>query len=258
MITRYTTLLLSLTLLACTKQTKLAPDAFYTQGNTNRMAAEWEPAAGVMVAWPLAIPYKLVVELANDSQLITLIENEQAGREARRWYAQWGIDTTRVRFAVAPQSVDAWWVRDWVAEESYLDEETKKHYKTMGWRGGDALHCRTRALWDKDMLYMTAKRLPASVGKNEPLIVYTTIIDYSKKGLVANSPKLHWRVRGEAAWQETPLTEADTATHFMATIPAKAAAGTIEYYLTATSTSGRTETLPRTAPAGYYSVRRGE
>lgn len=491
---RHLTLLFACSLLACTKQTQPATDAYYTQGNANRMAAEWEPAVGVMVAWPLAVPYKLVVELANDSQLITLVANEQAGREARRWYARWGIDTTRVRFAVAPQGVDAWWVRDWgpyavfgpdgtmklgdpryiystpatspscsdslrfiykdsrgrpvlteaedqatgavgrslgvpvldlpfistggnvandgqhtafstciltnenrfngtaddaffsrnntllglsrynilsnyepagiqhidcllklldeerilvarppvghplravydrivadelsqlktaygrpyellridtapfdgrdeldaytnslilnktiyvplfgiaqdtvalrqwseampgyrvkgftyrLSEEPNLPEETQKHYGTMGWRGGDALHCRTRALWDSAMLYMSAKRLPPRTTANQPLTVYATIIDYSRRGLVENSPKLRWRVRGEGAWREISLKKADDPTHFSATLPANATTGTIEYYLTATSVSGRTETLPRTAPVGYYTT----
>jgi agmatine/peptidylarginine deiminase len=500
MMNRYVLLSLACGLLAFARQTQpiQVPDSpYYSQGSGSRMAAEWEPAVGVMVAWPLALPHKLVVELAHDSRLITLVDNVSAGREARRWYARWGIDTTRVRFVVAPQGVDAWWVRDWgpygvfgpdgsmklgdpryiystpetgpacadslrflfkdsrgrpvrtetddaatriigsalgipvldlpfistggnvandgqhaafstcvllnenrydgtpddgffsrnstllglsryhmlsnyeplgiqhidcfmklldeerilvarpptshplravydrivdeelrplktaygrpyellrldtapfnedpnglaaytnslilnktiyvplfgiaqdsvalrqwseampgyrvkgftyrLADEPYVDEGTRKNYGAMGWRGGDALHCRTRALWDSAMLYMTLKRLPATVKVREPLTVYATLIDYSRKGLVANSPKLRWRVRGEGAWREVPLTQADAPTHFTATLPAGKAVGTVEYYVTATSRSGRTETLPRTAPAGFYTVRR--
>ncbi|MEO7523311.1 MAG: hypothetical protein ABIT58_04415, partial [Ferruginibacter sp.] len=33
---------------------------FYVQGNNNRIAAEWEPASGTLVAWPLSVPYMLV------------------------------------------------------------------------------------------------------------------------------------------------------------------------------------------------------
>ena len=49
---------------------------YFTQGNLNRTAAEWEPAQGTMVVWPLSVPYKLVVELSKDNHLYTLIAND--------------------------------------------------------------------------------------------------------------------------------------------------------------------------------------
>ncbi|HAD12950.1 MAG TPA: hypothetical protein DCF33_11005 [Saprospirales bacterium] len=466
---------------------------YYTQGNANRTAAEWEPAKGTLVAWPLALPHKLVVELAKDNHLYTLVENDTIRAEAQKWYNQWGIEASHNTFVYVPRGIDFWWTRDWgpsaifmpdgkmkladanclyvpprakwgctdalyslfsdkqhetleseiddntivplgkglnlevlnlpfintggnfmtdglgtafstcimvnenkfhqVPEAQYfklnqdlqginnyhinsnfekmgiqhidcfmklLDEERilvaeppvnhelhavyekiienelkklktvygrpyeilrlktdrydgaklaaytnsiivnktiyvplfqikadsialqtwrnampgyvvkgfefalkdepiisddlKDHYKEYGWKSGDALHCRTRAVWDSEMLFITVKRLPAKVAPNASLIVYATIIDYSKKGLEPDSQKLHWRIKGEQNWNEEPLNSTDGNTHFNATIPAKATHKTIEYYISAASKSGSRETMPRTAPGGFYTV----
>ena len=51
---------------------------YYTQSSSNRMTAEWEPAAGTLITWPLCISYKLAVELAKDNKLFTRVEDESA------------------------------------------------------------------------------------------------------------------------------------------------------------------------------------
>lgn len=482
-------------ILACQSQEGPQENNYYTaQANANRTAAEWEPAKGTLVAWPLALPYKLVVELAKDNHLYTLVENDTIKAEAQKWYDQWGIDATSNTFVYVPRGIDFWWVRDWgpnalftpsgemkladanclyvppraewgcsdtlyslfsdkphesleseiddativplgkglklevlnlpfinpggnfmtdglgtafstcilpaenkfhnipeaqyfklnkdlqginsyhilsnfekmgiqhidcfmklldeermlVAEppadhESYLvyenivqnelrklknvygrpyeilrlktarydgeklaaytnsiivnktiyvplfqiqadslalqtwrkampgyvvkgftfalkDEpflatDTKAQYSSgYGWKNGDALHCRTRAVWDSEMLFITVKRLPAKVAPNASLTVYATIIDYSKKGLESKSLKLFWRVKGEQNWKAESLKPADNSTHFNATIPIKASNKPIEYYISAVSKSGNRETMPRTAPTGFYTV----
>jgi hypothetical protein len=142
-------------------------------------------------------------------------------------------------------------------DEPIVSKAMQEHYKSgYGWNFGDALHCRTRAVWDSEMLYITVKRLPAKVAPNEPLTVYATIIDYSKKGLENQSQKLHWRIKGEQNWKEETLKPTDTDTHFAATMPTEASNKTIEYYISAASKSGKSETMPRTAPNGFYTVKR--
>lgn len=466
---------------------------YYTQGNANRTAAEWEPAIGTMITWPLSVPYKLAVELAKDNHLYTLIDNETAKIDAIKWYTKWGIDLSNVSFVVAPQGIDASWTRDWgpsavftpdgtmflgdgkyiyatpgsglgcndtlsfmykdkdnniikteiddnatvpvgkrlnipvldlpfittggnvitdglgtafsscillgenrffnveepqffslnrnllgfrkyhilsnfekfgiqhvdcfmklldeerilVAEppkdhelyaiyeniverelkplktvygrpyeivrikqgrykadglaaytnsiivnktiyvplfqikedsaalqlwqqimpgytikgftydlkdEPLVSDDIKQKYKDYGWNFGDALHCRTRAVWDAEMLFISVKRLPARVISNEKLTVYATIIDYSKKGLVPNSQKLHWRIKGERNWKTEMLLSTGKDTQFSATIPFADINKIIEYYVSASSVSGKTETMPRTAPVGFYSL----
>jgi agmatine deiminase len=471
-------------------QKKPNGNEYYTQGKSNRTVAEWEPAIGTMITWPLCVPYKLAIELAKDNHLYTLIDNDTAREEAIKWYTEWGMDLDRVSFVVAPQGIDAWWTRDWgpsavftpegnmhlgdgkyifatpssglscddsltfiyttqdnkilkteiddnatvpigkalnlpvldlpfintggnvltdgigtafsscilLAENRFfkvsdpqffnlndsllglknyhilpnfekfgiqhldcfmklLDEERilvaeppKDHelysvyenivekelkslktvygkpyeiirikigryeddnlaaytnsiivnkniyvplfqikedslaiqswqqampgytvkgftyalkdepivnnditrkYKAYGWNYGDALHCRTRAVWDKEMLYLTVNRPSINASSEEPFTIHTTIIDYSKKGLKPNAQKLYWRLQGEQKWNEVPLKNDYHNTHFKASIPSKST-NKIEYYLSASSNSDKTETRPRTAPIGFY------
>lgn len=464
---------------------------YYTQITSNRTAAEWEPAIGTMIVWPLSVPYQLVVELAKDNHLYTLVPNDSAKNEAAKWYTRWGIDSNSNTFIYAAQGIDAWWTRDWgpstvftadgqmklgdgkyiystpntgigcddtlhflytakdspvtktetddnatlplakglgvevidlpfintggnvltdglgtafstcillnenkfynvtrgqflklnkellgfsnyniisnfekggiqhidcfmklldeerilVAEpppdhelypiyqniidtelkklktpygrsyeilriktERYKEErlaaytnsiiinktiyvplfqiqqdsaaliawqnampgytvkgfafalkdepivsnELKDHYKEYGWNNGDALHCRTRAVWDAQMLFMSTKRITADVDAKNKNIVYCTIIDYSKKGLVKENCQTLWRVAGETDWKTVTLTQTENPQHFFAEIPYHQKGSTVEYYLSAESTSGKKETQPRTAPLGFY------
>lgn len=464
---------------------------FYTQGDHNRVSAEWEPALGTMIVWPLCIPHKLVIELAKDNHLYTLVENENSKREALKWYTEWGIEPTKNTFVYAPQGVDSWWVRDWgpgavftpggqmkladgkyifstplsgiacgdslgfenrtkdnkiirtetedsttlylgkalnielqdlpfintggnvetdglgtafstcillnenqffgVSEEKFkdlnrnllgfdryniisnfekrgiqhidcymklLDEERilvieppqdhklykiyedivqnelsklkspygrpyeilriktgrywwqqlaaytnslilnktvyvplykisedsialrrwqelmpgyaikgfefdlkdepfvapqmKDHYGAYGWNSDDGLHCRTRAIWDTAMLFISTKRVEPETNSKNKNIVYTTIIDYSKKGLIKEKCELFWRISGEIHWNRVKLSQAEGKDHFYASIPYAKPGARIEYYVSATSNSGKTETQPRTAPAGTY------
>jgi agmatine/peptidylarginine deiminase len=460
---------------------------YYTQGNSNRTVAEWEPAKGTMVAWPLGLPYKLIVELAKDNHLYTLVENDSAKKEAQKWYAIWGIDTARNTFVDVPHGIDFWWARDWgpsavftpdskmklsdgkyiystpvtaigcndplkflyydkenkiikteiddnavvplskglnmevldlpfictggnfltdglgtafstcillnenkfynVSDEQYfklnkdlqginnyhiisnfekmgiqhidcfmklLDEERilvaepptdhelypvyenivqnelkklktvygrpyeilrlktsrydkehlaaytnsiivnktiyvplfqikedsealqtwrkvmpgytvkgfefalkdepiltkemKEHYISgYGWNGGDALHCRTRAVWDNEMLFISTKRIDKVVDSKYQNIVYTTIIDYSKKGLVKDKTQLFWRVLGESNWRVAQLNSTENENLFFYEIPYHKRGTTVEYYVSAESKSSRKETQPRTA-----------
>ena len=90
------------------------------------MAAEWEPALGTLITWPLSIPYKLVIELANDNKLFILVANETSQKEAVTWLSKWHIDPQHVKFIRAPQGIDAWWVRDWGPPAVFTADGTMK------------------------------------------------------------------------------------------------------------------------------------
>ncbi|MBK9045005.1 MAG: agmatine deiminase family protein [Saprospiraceae bacterium] len=140
-------------------------------------------------------------------------------------------------------------------DEPLVSPEMKKHYRDYGWNHGDALHCRTRAIWDKDMLFITFKKLPAMVEAGEPLTVYATIIDYSKKGLEKDAQKLYWRPKGKKEWNEIPLKKDGDITRYKTDISLqKGQKGIFEYYISAASLSGKRENKPRTAPEGFYTV----
>ena len=493
---RFTIIIPALILFACSDNSKKSEELteinYYTQGDHNRVAAEWEPAIGTMIAWPLSLPHQLVIELAKDNHLYTLVASEPAAKDALHWYAKWGIDPAKNTFVFAPQGDDSWWVRDWgpsaaftpdgkmkladgkyiystpyskiqcddalgfiykskdnkiietkiddqassylgkslnieifdlpfintggnvltdgigtafstcilinenkffgVAKEKFLtlnknllgfdrynilsnfekegiqhidcfmklldeerilvseppkdhalyqiydnivrneltklrspygrpyeilriksdryyeealavytnsiiinktvyvplfhirqdslalqrwrevmpgyrikgfefgfadepaiDQKIKSHYKNnYGWDGNDALHCRTRAIWDPGMLFISTKRIEPEVSSKHSNIVYTTIIDYSKKGLIKDQCKLFWKINGELNWNSGILTHADGPNHFSIEIPYHKSGTTIEYYIAAASNSGRIETMPRSAPLGFY------
>ena len=123
----------------------------------------------------------------------------------------------------------------------------------LGWRSFDALHCRTRAVWDPQMLYIAVDRPPRLGEPDVEYVVTAEIVPYSGEPLLANRLKLHWRIPTEDRWQERRLERGPDG-RFRAPLPAVAAGAEIEFYVGATDASGRTERSPRTAPRSAYRI----
>ena len=83
--------------------------------STNRVAAEWEPAIGTIVVWPLDLPHQLIIELAKDAKLYVMVPNDEEIVIAKEWLTKWNIDLNQVEFIVSAQGLDSWWARDWGA-----------------------------------------------------------------------------------------------------------------------------------------------
>jgi agmatine/peptidylarginine deiminase len=98
----------------------------FSPSHRPRMAAEWEPAVGVLIAWPLSIPYKLVIALSEDTKLYTLIADTKSKQEAIKWFSKWGIMPDRVKFITAPQGEDISWTRDWGPHAVFTPDGTMK------------------------------------------------------------------------------------------------------------------------------------
>jgi len=75
-----------------------------------RMIAEWEPARGAMVRWPLRVPDACVVELAEDDVLFLLV-NEADEAAARARMEELGVAPEHVQLVRC--SADSEWPRDW-------------------------------------------------------------------------------------------------------------------------------------------------
>jgi hypothetical protein len=141
-----------------------------------------------------------------------------------------------------------------MAKEPKLSEQAREHYKgKIGWNSGDALHCRTRAMWDPQMLYISVDRIPQKIAETDEYQVIAQIIDYSKKGLIENELKLFWRLNGVEQWAEIVLKKETENDNYTASIPRVEPENTIEYFVSAKSKSGKYETIPRTSPKGFYS-----
>ncbi len=76
-----------------------------------RMVAEWEPALGTLIRWPLGLPFDVVRELARDDLLYTLVSGPAAESQARFTFSSEGIDLANVVFIHA--SIYSMWTRDW-------------------------------------------------------------------------------------------------------------------------------------------------
>tara|TARA_Y100000590_G_C15733357_1_gene1017818 strand:- start:1658 stop:3220 length:1563 start_codon:yes stop_codon:yes gene_type:complete len=63
-----------------------------------RVVAEWEPALGTMIRWPLGIPQQLVIELATDDILYVLVETNNQENQASSNFINWGVNIDNVVF----------------------------------------------------------------------------------------------------------------------------------------------------------------
>lgn len=126
-------------------------------------------------------------------------------------------------------------------------------YTRTGWGTEDVAHCRTRAVWDENMLYIAVRRLEEEEPANQVLDIHVNIVDYSKAGLIEGSLKLYYREAGGTEWNCQPLETTNDRELFLGSLMGKPG-DTIEYYVAAESKSGRKETMPRVAPKGTYKV----
>jgi agmatine deiminase len=78
-----------------------------------RVAAEWEPATGVLIGWPFKIPRGFIAELAKDVDLYVTVANNAGRRRAYRVLKDLDIDPGRVHFVVTTQSDGYYLPRDW-------------------------------------------------------------------------------------------------------------------------------------------------
>jgi agmatine/peptidylarginine deiminase len=122
-----------------------------------------------------------------------------------------------------------------------------------GWLWFDALHCRVRAVWDPEGLHMAHRRMDRSVALVDEHPIEVRIEARSRADLIADELTLSWRLNGQHEWRRALLKTSPEPKIFTASIPGAAAGQTIEYFVSAADASGRHESLPRTAPDGFYS-----
>ena len=63
-----------------------------------RVVAEWEPALGTIIRWPLGIPSDLVIELASEDILYVLVETNNQQNQATNSFNNWGVNFENVVF----------------------------------------------------------------------------------------------------------------------------------------------------------------
>lgn len=167
-----------------------------------------------------------------------------------------GIEQDSIALAQWQNAMPGYTVKGYlfnIAGEKVLDPECRKHYIDFGWKGSDALHCRTRAMWDPDMIYLSVMKLEPSVKYANSYTLDIICKDYSGKGFLPEDLSLRWRKKGGTTWNRVPMVATEITDHYKATIPKNDHGATIEYYVEAKSISGKYNSAPRVAPEGYYS-----
>lgn len=120
------------------------------------------------------------------------------------------------------------------------------------WYCYDALHCRTREMIDREMLLIQHRPLDSLVPSAPDFAVECLVRPYSGEALIPDETFLRYREAGTDPWTTVPLV-AIGGDSLAGQIPTHPVGTVVEYYLGASDLSGRTETLPRTAPEGVFS-----
>ena len=84
--------------------------------DTLRVAAEWEPAIGAQIRWPLGVPIAVAREIAEDDLLFVYVPASQQAA-ANTAFVNAGVNMANVRYVNAP--TDNIWTRDFGPSMSY-------------------------------------------------------------------------------------------------------------------------------------------
>ncbi|HJB35407.1 MAG TPA: agmatine deiminase family protein [Candidatus Blautia merdipullorum] len=137
-----------------------------------------------------------------------------------------------------------------IADEPESQEPMSQLYENIGWYAGDALHCRTRAVWDPDMLYISVNKIPYYTD-SESQKVEVIIKNYGKCDKVKKA-ELFYRVTGTEDWKNVPLRQTCILNRYEAEIPGTMPGTSIDYYIEAETETGNRAQRPITAPEGYF------
>jgi agmatine deiminase len=135
--------------------------------------------------------------------------------------------------------------------------EVMPGYEVVGfphddWYSFDALHCRTRALFDAGMLRISGMQLRQGEPEFPEPRVTAIIRAMSGAQLIGDSLVVVHRAVGEPDWRETPMIPGELPNEFHASLGDYSAGAEveIEFYVSAADESGRAETSPRSGAAG--------
>jgi agmatine/peptidylarginine deiminase len=171
-----------------------------------------------------------------------------------------GIPEDRVALAQWKQALPGHRVKGFefvLDDEPALNARARRMYGDgIGWRDFDALHCRTRAVWDPHMLHIAVEPVVSSPAPADSYEVVASIVPYSGELLVEDELELRWRVEGADGWQIMGLSRDDDGL-FRASLLAGPTERRVEYYVVAVDASGRRETAPPTAPAAVFAFTPG-
>ena len=116
------------------------------------------------------------------------------------------------------------------------------------WLHFDALHCRSRAVFDRNLLRLEHARLPdPAPHRKDGHPITTRIRALSGADIDGEHCCVHYRQAGQDEWQATPLRLTSDG-RWDGTLPAFAEGTRVEYYLEARDQKGQTRVHPFGAP----------
>lgn len=133
--------------------------------------------------------------------------------------------------------------------EEALPGYTVEGFYYYDWLPTDALHCRTRDVMDREMLYLYHLPVDSLQTANLPVQVEAEIRCHPNNSL--STPKLFYRIGTSGSFTELTMTSG-SGDIFTADIPGVSSGNTVQYYIEASDDSGRNEKLPRFAPSSWF------
>lgn len=116
------------------------------------------------------------------------------------------------------------------------------------WKHFDALHCRTRAVFDSDLLRLEHPPLTDEVAFDEKgHAIVVTIEDMSQQGIDPEKCFVKFRSKN-GAWDSVSLLPLNVENRWVAVLPSFPVGTEVEYVVSASSQSERVATHPRMAP----------
>ena len=130
------------------------------------------------------------------------------------------------------------------AIQSY--ENAMPGYEILGFTGSwvstDALHCRTKGIPDRYMLYIEHTPLSGIQEGKDGYDIQAKILPYSGESLISESTCVYWKIEG-GNWNSLNM-EPVQDNYYHAVIPAQEDGVTVYYYIHAEDNSGRIENHP--------------
>jgi len=141
---------------------------------------------------------------------------------------------------------------DAVALQIYRD--AMPGYEIIGfdgsWLSDDAIHCRTKGIMDRYMLYIDHTPLVDPQASGSACTVTALVHPYSGQPVSSGFPQLRYSVNGGSF---TPVTMTGVGgDYWQASIPAQAEGSTVRYYIHAEDDSGRAESHPCIGAQGAH------
>ena len=132
-------------------------------------------------------------------------------------------------------------------DDAILSYETAlPGYEVLGftgsWQSTDALHCRTKGIVDRYMLYIKHTPLYGTQSSSEGYKINVTIFPYSGEDIISSSTGVYWKTEG-GSWDFIELEELGNY-QYCATIPPQETGTIVYYYIHAQDYSGRSENSP--------------